>query len=87
MGPDRPDVLVIGAGVIGLSAAVALLREGCRVTVYTAEPPDRTTSAVAGALWGPHLVGADDRVERWAGLTLDHFRELAARSAPRQLVT
>lgn len=56
------DVLVIGAGISGLSSALALLDAGLRVTVYAAEPPHRTTSAVAGALWGPHLVGADERV-------------------------
>ena len=72
-----PDVLVIGAGVIGLSSALALLSSGLRVTVYAADPPLRTTSAAAGALWGPHLVGADGRVDRWAATTLRRLRELA----------
>jgi D-amino-acid oxidase len=71
-----PDVLVIGAGVSGLSSAIALLDAGLRVTVYAADPPHRTTSVAAGALWGPHLVGADDRIARWAGVTLDHLRGL-----------
>jgi len=73
-----PDVLVIGAGVSGLSSALALLGAGLRVTVYAARPPHLTTSAVAGALWGRHLVGADERVARWADLTLGRLRELAA---------
>ncbi|MHB1433355.1 MAG: FAD-dependent oxidoreductase, partial [Streptosporangiaceae bacterium] len=55
------DAFVIGAGVIGLSTALRLARSGVRTTVYAAAPPHRTTSAAAGALWGPHLVGADDR--------------------------
>ena len=79
MRPDQPDVLVLGAGVIGLSVAAALIEAGLAVTIYAAEPPGRTTSAVAGALWGPHLVGADDRVDRWAGVTLARLRELASR--------
>lgn len=73
-----PDVLVIGAGVAGLSTALALLQSGLDVTVYAAEPPLRSTSAAAGALWGPHLVGADDRIGHWAGQTLDRLRVLAA---------
>lgn len=76
-----PDVLVIGAGVCGLSAAIALLDEGLSVTVYAADPPHRTTSASAGALWGPHLVGADERIGPWAATTLRRFRELAAEPA------
>jgi D-amino-acid oxidase len=73
-----PDVLVIGAGVIGLSSALALLGAGLRVSIYAADPPLRTTSAAAGALWGAHLVGADDRIGRWAARTLQRLRELAA---------
>jgi len=71
------DVLVIGAGVCGLSTALVLLDAGFAVDVYAAEPPHHTTSAAAGALWGAHLVGADNRVSNWAGRTLHRFRELA----------
>jgi D-amino-acid oxidase len=77
-----PDVLVIGAGVSGLSTALALLGAGLNVAVYAADPPHRTTSAAAGALWGAHLVGADDRVGAWAALTLARFRELSAAADP-----
>ena len=68
---------MIGAGVSGLSTAIVLLEAGLSVDVYAAEPPHRTTSAAAGALWGPHLVGSDARVPHWAGLTLDRLRALA----------
>jgi len=78
MTSPSPDVLVIGAGISGLSTALVLLGSGLRVAVYAADPPHRTTSAAAGALWGVHLVGADDRVGDWAALTLTRFRELAA---------
>src|SRR5262245_12344049 len=72
------DVFVIGAGVCGLSTAIVLLDAGYAVDVYAAAPPHRTTSATAGALWGAHLVGADDRVDNWAARTLRRFRELAS---------
>ncbi len=77
MAGQIPDVLVIGAGVCGLSSAIELLRAGLAVTVYAADPPLRTTSAAAGAIWGPHLVAEDERVARWAGQTLTRLRELA----------
>jgi D-amino-acid oxidase len=72
------EVTVIGAGVIGLTTAVCLAEAGVTVAVRAAEPPQQTTSAVAGAVWGPHLVGSDDRVKRWAGDTLAVLRELSA---------
>jgi D-amino-acid oxidase len=78
---DQTDVVVVGAGVCGLSTAVAVLEAGMSVAVFAAEPPHRTTSAAAGALWGPHLVGADDRIDRWAALTLRRFRELSEEPA------
>jgi D-amino-acid oxidase len=73
-----PPVLVIGAGVIGLSTAVTLAETGYPVVVRTAEPPEVTTSAVAGALWGPWLVQPRHRVLRWAARTLITLRHLAA---------
>jgi D-amino-acid oxidase len=77
----RHDVFVIGAGVCGLSVALVLLDAGLDVAVYAADPPHLSTSAAAGALWGAHLVGADDRVPGWASQTLARFEELAANPA------
>lgn len=72
----NPDVLVIGAGVIGLTTAICLAEAGAAVAVHAAELPVRTTSVAAGAVWGPHLVGSDDRVARWADETLGTLHEL-----------
>ncbi len=69
MTTTEADVLVIGAGVIGLSTAICLAEAGAHVIVAAAELPAQTTSVAAGAVWGPHLVGMDDRVARWAELT------------------
>jgi len=71
------DVLVLGAGVIGLSTAVCLAEAGLSVTVAAADPPERTTSVAAGAICGPHLVGMDERVERWAKVTLASLAQLS----------
>jgi D-amino-acid oxidase len=72
------DVLVVGAGVIGLTTAICLAEAGLSVTVAAAEPPAKTTSVAAGALWGPHLVGVDDRIARWAGVTLERLTDLSS---------
>src|ERR1051326_5696898 len=76
------DVLVIGAGVAGLTTAVCLAEAGARVAVQAELPPGETTSAVAGAIWGPHLVGMDDRVRRWGLVTLGRLYELAGPAHP-----
>jgi D-amino-acid oxidase len=71
------DVVVIGAGVSGLTTAVCLAEAGLRVRVHTAQPPVETTSAAAGAMWGPYLVEPRDQVGRWGLATLNTLRELA----------
>ncbi|HEY7431666.1 MAG TPA: FAD-dependent oxidoreductase [Streptosporangiaceae bacterium] len=71
------DVLVVGAGVTGLTTAICLAEQGLRVLVQAGRPPQETTSAVAGAIWGPHLVEAGGRAERWSSQTLTVLRELA----------
>jgi D-amino-acid oxidase len=71
------DVLVVGAGVSGLTTAVCLAEAGLRVTILAAAPPAETTSSVAGAIWGPHLVEDSPRTARWALVTLAELRELA----------
>jgi D-amino-acid oxidase len=78
MTSQQPDVLVIGAGVSGLTTAICLSEAGCRVTVAAAQRAPLITSAAAGAIWGPHLVGMDERVTRWGAVTLATLTELAA---------
>jgi len=77
MTSQQPDILVIGAGVSGLTTAICLAEAGSDVTVAAADLPLLTTSAAAGAVWGPHLVGMDERVARWGRLTLDRLTEMA----------
>ena len=75
------DVLVVGAGVIGLTTAICLAESGARVLIRAAAAPGQTTSSVAGAIWGPHLVEESTRVDQWGQETLAVLRELAAEPA------
>jgi len=71
------DVAVVGAGVIGLTTAVQLAEAGWRVQILTKDQPAQTTSAAAGAMWGPYLVEPRDRVKAWAAESLSVFTALA----------
>jgi D-amino-acid oxidase len=73
------DVVVVGAGVIGLTTAVCLAETGSRVVVRTAEPPAQTTSMVAGAMCGLSATGPDDPATRWADVATAEFLALAGR--------
>jgi D-amino-acid oxidase len=76
--PNDCDVLVVGAGVSGLTTAICLAESGARTVIRAATPPGQTTSAVAGAIWGPHLVEESARVTQWCRESLAVLRELAA---------
>jgi D-amino-acid oxidase len=67
-----PDALVVGAGVAGLTTAISLAEAGVATRIVAADPPSRTTSAAAGALWGAPMCGPPDRTREWArtGLTV-----------------
>ncbi|MBT2415217.1 FAD-binding oxidoreductase [Streptomyces sp. ISL-12] len=73
------EVVVVGGGVIGLTTAVVLAERGSRVRVWTREPLERTTSAVAGALWWPYRIAPAAAARAWALRSLDVYEELAAR--------
>src|SRR5260370_702119 len=72
------DVLVIGAGVCGLTTGISLAEAGLSVTIRTAAPPERTTSVAAGAVWGAVRVGPPERVLGWARTGLEVLSKLAA---------
>lgn len=72
-------MIVVGSGVIGLTTAVVLAESGRRVRVWTREPAEGTTSAVAGALWWPYSVEPLEPARAWALESLSVYEELAAR--------
>lgn len=69
-------VVVVGAGVAGLTTAVVLAEAGALVRVIAEQVPG-ATSLAAGAMWGPYLVEPKDKVDRWGQRSLEVFRELA----------
>jgi D-amino-acid oxidase len=72
----KTDVLIVGAGVSGLTTGISLARAGLTVRLVADRPPLLTTSAVAGASWGPYMA-SDPRVLRWSEVTRDELRPLA----------
>ena len=78
-------VLVIGAGVSGLTSALCLSRRGFTVTVVADRFAPRVTSVVAGALWewppavcGHHRDTVSLRRSKvWCRTSFDIFTKLA----------
>jgi D-amino-acid oxidase len=71
-------IVVIGAGVIGLTCAVTLAEAGHDVRVRAREIGLDTTSAVAAAIWLPYRALPADRVTAWGADTLAELTLLAA---------
>jgi D-amino-acid oxidase len=72
-----PAVLVVGAGVIGLTAAIRLREAGVAADVVARDPPLRTTSAVAAALWYPYRAFPRERVAGWSARGFEVLGALA----------
>ena len=72
-------VVVVGAGVVGLSCAVRLLEAGHRVDVVARDLPLETTSAVAAALWYPYRAFPHERVAGWSAGHLPGARRAVRR--------
>lgn len=70
-------VIVVGAGVIGLTSAVCLAERGVDVHVLARDLPQETTSAVAAAWWYPYLAMPQDRVTAWAARSYEVLDDLA----------
>ncbi|OBA79104.1 amino acid oxidase [Mycobacterium sp. 1164966.3] len=72
------QVVVVGAGVSGLTSAVCLAEAGWPVRIWATEMPRQTTSVVAGAVWAPPRPGERaSQTLAWTAHSLQVFRELA----------
>ena len=79
-------VVVVGAGVIGLSCALRLLEAGHRVDVLARDLPRETTSAVAAAIWYPFRAGPPAKVLAWSQESYAAFAAIAAEHADSGVV-
>ncbi len=77
MDERRPDVIVLGAGVMGLTTGVCLAEQGLQVQIRTRAAPSATTSAVASAMIGPSFAPADDPVGIRERVGIEQFTALA----------
>jgi len=80
------DVIVVGGGIIGLTAAIRLGEAGAEVAVWSPVDPLDTVSAVAAAVWYPTHTDYDPRVLRWAGAAYAEFTRQAADGVPGVLL-
>jgi D-amino-acid oxidase len=69
----KDRVAVVGAGVSGLTCATLFAEGGYHTAIFAEETGDRTTSAVAAAIWYPYDAEPADKVIAWA---LDTYKVL-----------
>ncbi|KAK0560078.1 hypothetical protein OC844_003983 [Tilletia horrida] len=77
---ERP-VIIVGAGVIGLTTAVVLRERGYRVFILGREIPSDATSqhfasVWAGANWCSYAGPAEFREQKWETTAWEHFLEI-----------
>lgn len=71
------QIVVVGAGVSGLTSAICLAEAGWPVRVWAATMPRKTTSAVAGAVCAPRPMRPSGKAAEWNKHSLGVFRDLA----------
>lgn len=69
-------VVIIGAGVSGLTCGIVLRERGYDVEVVAETETMQTTSAVAAAIWFPYHAG--DNVDDWARTSYLQFKSLTS---------
>jgi D-amino-acid oxidase len=76
------DVIVVGGGIIGLTAGVRLAERGASVELWSPVEPAGTVSAVAAAVWFPSRSEPDPRLVDWAGVAYREFARQATDGVP-----
>lgn len=68
------QILVLGAGVSGLSSGILLLKKGYEVTIWAKDLPPNTTSNKAAAFWYPYLCNPKNKATQWGKITLNYLK-------------
>lgn len=74
---NNAHIAVIGAGIIGLTSALTLLKNGISVAIFHDKSLIPTSSSVAYAFWWPHKTKAEEKVKSWALRTYKHYNDLS----------
>jgi D-amino-acid oxidase len=72
------NVAVLGAGVMGMTAATLLLDLGLQVTIYSDRKPAETTSAKAGGQWAVSVVEFQGKEQELAGIIKNAYMTFEA---------
>lgn len=70
---SKNNILILGAGVSGLSTGILLLKKGYSVVIWAKDLPPNTTSNKAAAFWYPYLCNPRDKATKWAKTTLEYL--------------
>jgi D-amino-acid oxidase len=73
----KKRILVIGAGVSGLSSAILLHDAGHDVSIWTKDLTADTTSNKAAAFWYPYFCNPRDKAITWSKATYKYLEEYA----------
>ena len=87
--PKEPDIVVLGAGVIGLTSALRLCDElpTAKVTVLAEKLENETTTAGAAGLWEPYKLSdtPPELIRRWGRDTFEHLQVFLPMSCAKRL--
>jgi D-amino-acid oxidase len=72
----RPETVIIGCGVSGLTCGIRLLESGFPVQIFARDLPPHTTSDTAAAVWYPYKAYPEERVLSWGRTSVDVFYNL-----------
>lgn len=70
------NILVIGAGISGLSSALLLTAKGFNVTIVSKAFSPNITSNRAAAFWFPYHIRNDKRGINWCNTSYNYYKEL-----------
>jgi D-amino-acid oxidase len=74
------EVIVLGAGVSGLTCGIRLLEKGFGVQIIAYSLPPDTTSDIAPAYWSPFRVYPEGRVLKWGKYSYKEFINLSTKT-------